>query len=190
MLTFDYLGEPKTFQKIVPGDTITAIGAEVHTYVERTLAFTSGGTTTIVVGDIIIGATSGAYARVIEVTLASGTWAGGDAAGTFKICSQVGTFQSENIKVQAGTDDATIAANSTVNSIQNKTCAKAALVVVEAQTALVSIHSMKPDQTNNLGIKIESSQSYILTDPNSIRALSVVDAVSGSASTVKIICFF
>ena len=36
-------GRALTMQKIVPGDTVTGIGAEVYTYTERDLAFTSGG---------------------------------------------------------------------------------------------------------------------------------------------------
>jgi len=39
------------------------------------------GTTEISVGDIIEGATSGAQAIIKEITVASGTWAGGNAAG-------------------------------------------------------------------------------------------------------------
>jgi hypothetical protein len=63
-------------------------------------------------GDIITGKTSGATARVIGVTINSGTWAGGNAAGTLKLRYQDGVYQSELIQV-AAVDSATIAGNST-----------------------------------------------------------------------------
>lgn len=72
--------------------------------------FSSGGTTEIVAGDTIIGATSGATAIVEEVLLYSGTWAGGDAAGFFVVRDRSGTLGSENVYVGSGTNDATVTA--------------------------------------------------------------------------------
>jgi hypothetical protein len=76
------------------------------------LAFTSGGTTPIAVSDTITGHTSGATAVVSRVVLASGSWAGGDAAGTLYLSSQTGSFQVENVDVGASLDLATIAGDS------------------------------------------------------------------------------
>lgn len=78
----------------------------------RYVAFTSGGTTEIVAGDIVTGATSEATANVVSVDLDSGTWAGGDAAGTLYLDNQSGTFQSENLNVGTATNLATIGGNS------------------------------------------------------------------------------
>jgi hypothetical protein len=78
----------------------------------RTVAYTSGGTYEIKEGDIIEGATSEATAVVASITVTSGTWAGGTAAGTITIHNQSGTFQSENLNVLANSNVATIAANS------------------------------------------------------------------------------
>lgn len=83
--------------------------------------FSSGGTTEIEVGDQITGATSGAKARVREILLASGTWAGGDAAGFLVLDDPVtGTFGSENVYVSSddatGTNDATVTANVTASA--------------------------------------------------------------------------
>lgn len=80
---------------------------------DRTVAFTSGGTYQITAGDTITGATSTATARVYYVDLSSGTWAGGNAAGTLYLDTQVGTFQSENLNVGGNTNVATIGGNST-----------------------------------------------------------------------------
>jgi len=75
----------------------------------RELAFTSGGTTEIVAGNTITGATSGATAVLTRVMLQSGTWAAGTAAGKFIFASQTGTFQSENIDIGATPNLSTIA---------------------------------------------------------------------------------
>ena len=61
---------------------------------ELTLGFDSGGTTEIHAGDTITGETSAATALVISVTKDSGTWAGGDAAGSFLLRRVVGTFDN------------------------------------------------------------------------------------------------
>ena len=79
----------------------------------REIAFTSGGTTEIAEGDVITGATSGAFATVTRVVKTSGTWAGGDAAGYFYFASQTGTFQAENLNVGVTLNLATIAGDST-----------------------------------------------------------------------------
>jgi len=64
------------------------------------LAFTSGGTTEVVAGDFLRGATSGAIVQVKSLaTLTSGTWAGGDALGSM-ICEPLnttGTTAAENM---------------------------------------------------------------------------------------------
>jgi hypothetical protein len=83
----------------------------------KTIAFTSGGTYEVQEDDTITGATSGATAVVKRIIVSSGTWAGGDAAGTFVIYSQTGTFQSENLNVGAELNVATIAGNSTATTL-------------------------------------------------------------------------
>jgi len=197
MFVLEYYGESLTHQKVVPGDTITSLNSEMYTYTERYLAYTSGGTTEIAVGDWIVGATGAAKARVLSVTLDSGTWAGGDAAGHFIINSQHGSFQSENLKVAGGTNDATIAANSrlcTYDEYVNKTFYKknatAALINVYAQTALVDISGAKPDQTALVGQPIAAGGNWMLRDPKAIRSFKCVDYTSGSASTIQCTFFY
>jgi hypothetical protein len=75
------------------------------------LAFTSGSTE-IVPGDTITGATSAATAIVETVSVTSGTWGGGNAAGTLTTYGQSGTFEAENLNVGSDSNVATIAANS------------------------------------------------------------------------------
>jgi hypothetical protein len=84
----------------------------------RTMAFSSGGTSEIKAGHTIRGATSNARALVKQVLTDTGTWAGGDAAGTLILdsLSIEGTFASESIYIEgeSGTDDATGAAVGTI----------------------------------------------------------------------------
>jgi len=78
----------------------------------RSLAFTSGGTYVMAVGNTITGATSGATAVLTGVEIRSGSFAGGDAEGVLTFASQTGTFLSENLNVGANPNVATIAGNS------------------------------------------------------------------------------
>ena len=74
----------------------------------RTLAYNSGGTYEVMPGDTITGNTSAATAVVVACGLASGTWAGGDAAGTFTLQEQSGTFSAaETLNVGGNTNVAT-----------------------------------------------------------------------------------
>lgn len=81
-------------------------------YRGKWMPFSSGGTNEIKVGDVIHGAGSKAYATVAEVFLTGGSWAGGDAAGFFRIDedSIYGTFTSENVGLVQGDNDATVTA--------------------------------------------------------------------------------
>lgn len=94
---------------VTDGDVIT-IG---HIGPDQVVPFSSGGTTEIVAGNKIVGATDGAQAWVKEVLLYSGSWAAGDAAGFLVVEMISGTFGSENVYVGSGTNDATVTANVT-----------------------------------------------------------------------------
>lgn len=57
------------------------------------------GENALAVGDLVNGQTSGATGRIIGFTLESGSWAGGDAAGTFAIDILTGAFTpGENLR--------------------------------------------------------------------------------------------
>lgn len=79
---------------------------------DRTVSYTSGGTYEILPGDTITGATSASTARVVSLTLATGTWAGGDAAGVLTLDTRSGALQSENLDVGGNSNVATIGADS------------------------------------------------------------------------------
>lgn len=195
MIVFDYIGKGLTYQKIVPGDTVTSIAASTYKYEERELAYTSGGVYVMAVGDMIVGATSSATAIITARTITSGTDAGGNAAGVLTIKCQVGTFQSENLNVEGNGNVATIAANSV--AVQSPSpyqgqMAKSLLIVVESQTANIMFDGSLPSQSANqsVGIPLAATQSYVLRNIEDIKNLKVVDKTSGSASTVKLMGFF
>lgn len=76
---------------------------EIMTARKWTLDYDSGGVAEIEAGDTLTGATSSATAIVDAVTLDSGTWAGGDAAGTLTLRRKGGTFQDrENLNQSGG----------------------------------------------------------------------------------------
>jgi len=76
---------------------------------QYTLSYDSGGTSEIVSGDLIEGETSGAEALVISVSLESGTWAGGDAAGAFTLRRVKDLFtNNEDLTVSAVAGMATV----------------------------------------------------------------------------------
>lgn len=195
MLVFDYIGRMLTYQKIVPGDTVTAIDASTYEYEERLLAYTSGGTYVMKAGDLIVGATSSATAIIVSRTIVTGTDGAGTAAGNLVIKCQVGTFQSENLNVEGNSNVATIAANSknyaSASPFQGQ-LAKALLVVVEAQTANIAVGGLYPSQAagQSVGIPIATTQSFVIRDIEDIMTLRVVDKTSGSASTIKLIGYF
>lgn len=62
-------------------------------------SFTSGGTTEVTVGKFLLGATSGAIVQVKAITLTSGSWAGGNAAGWMiaEPVNSTGTTAAENM---------------------------------------------------------------------------------------------
>jgi hypothetical protein len=89
-------------------------GVDTADTTQRFIAYTSGGTAELEPGDVVTGATSGATAQVVSLTLTSGTWAGGDAAGVLIVDNQVGTFESENLNATNQDNICTIGANTAV----------------------------------------------------------------------------
>lgn len=131
----------------------------------RTLAYTSGGTHEVLVGDILTGASSGATARVISLTLTSGTWAGGDAAGTLSLCDQSGTFVSENLNEGVNADVCTIASDSTPSTLTSA------------------------DSVNTTALPAELTQNLITVGDKSALVVLVEQYTSGGIVTVTPLIF-
>lgn len=131
----------------------------------KTLAYTSGGPHEILVGDILTGATSGTTARVIALNLTSGTWAGGDAAGTLTLCDQSGTFQSEVLNEGINSDVCSIAGNS---SDSNLTAA---------------------DTFDLTALPAELTQNLIMVGDKSLLCVGVEQCTTGGTVTVTPIAY-
>jgi hypothetical protein len=68
------------------------------------LDFDAGDVVTPVVDSLVIGATSGATAKVGIVVLESGTWAGSDAAGYLALYTLTGNFIDDEVLNFTGAD--------------------------------------------------------------------------------------
>ena len=80
----------------------------------RYLAFTSGGKVGLAAGITLTGAISGATARLGVVTVSTGSWSAGTAAGIFILYDQVGAFQAENLNWGTQLNVATILVDSSL----------------------------------------------------------------------------
>lgn len=132
------------------------------------LAFTSGGTEEIIVGDIITGATSGATAEVHAISQTGGNWNAGTASGQIEITGQDGTFQSENIDTATQANIATIPAGDSTG-----------MAVVLLGGGQVKIPMATHGLTTDDFIRIESSKNY-----NNQYDIDAIDA--GAAGYVTI----
>jgi len=198
-LTMEYNFRALTGQRITPGNTATAIGTNIIKYVEHKLHIDSGGTTAIVAGNRILGATSGASAMVLEVgTLESGSWAGGDAVCWLKLCSVVGTFQNnEHITVE-GVADAADADGTTIELLPAEyvrpefrgMTARKLIVQAEDNNQRISWNGFLPTQVSKMGLLLEKGYSVTLTDAADMKACYVIDAVAGSAGSCNVVGLF
>jgi len=94
--------DPSEVAEQVLADLIEAL-----TGVTWTLPYTGGGTYEVSAGDTVEGADSGATALVQAVSVSTGAWATGDAAGNLTLRRLSGTFEGENLNVGAETNVAT-----------------------------------------------------------------------------------
>lgn len=195
MIIFDYLGQPLQHQKIVPGNTATQFSKYCYNYKRWRLNYDSGGTTEITANCWIKGATSSALAKVVSVTLSSGTWAGGNAAGYLILDSWNGTAFQDNEKItfKAVADDGDV--DGVILDVERGydnegLQAKAALVSVYANTELVAFDGSVPDQTQLIGQPMAAASSIILQDINQIKNFYCIDYTAASAGIVQATFFF
>ena len=92
---------------IVPNDdsgyvTYTITATPVRDLETGTLDYDSGGTTTPTIGETITGASSGRVGTLASYTTDTGSWAGGDAAGTMTLTSLSGPIVYTNDEALTG----------------------------------------------------------------------------------------
>jgi len=190
-IVYDYLGDPMTLQTIAPGNTATGLNAAtIETKGDAKVHYNSGGTYVMKVGDVVTGATSAATARVTARVLESGTDGAGSAVGWLYLENVSGTFEAENLNVGANANVATIATD--VIRISRALQAKAMFVTCEGATVHFSVDGSTPTAAagTNLGQSLTAGSSLTFETIRAIRNFKVIDRVSGSAGTVKVVCFF
>jgi len=142
------------------------------------LAYTAGSEEPAV-GDELEGATSGAKANVAKVVLDSGTWGGGDAAGTFWLESQSGTFQSENLNnnTKSTNDMATISSDSTKHNPEAGDNIKGGTSEATATIEMVDIQTGSFEEDNATGYLWIKNQTGSFSPDEGIRNTTVVSGV-------------
>jgi hypothetical protein len=190
-----YMGIPLQSQKIVPGNTATAIAASIIKYTEYEIGYDSGDYA-FAVGDVITGATSGAMGIVRSVTVATGTVGAGSAAGNIRIKAWNGTNFTDDEKIKVGADSDVGDINGSVPAEVQTTydykgaVARHLLLSAKAQTAALAVDGSTPDQTALLGHNIPAGGSYVIHEAQEMYQAKVIDAVASSASTVIVTAYF
>lgn len=151
----DALLEATEITDVITGDLLNTATITVSIFNGITrkpssmLPFNSGGTVVPAVGDEIEGETGGATAIVVAVSVESGSWQGGDAAGLLSVEGQSGAFQAETIKIGTDLNVANIAADST--GIAAKTSDAGAKTLIPMDTVGLATGGF---------IRIESTKNY------------------------------
>lgn len=211
MITLENYGNALTYEhKLMAADTAVALSEETYKIKIRKISFNSGGTVVPAVGDMLVGATSAAVARIVKVSeLVSGAYGDGDAVGTIHVVNVVGTWNgSENANhilcatneasanVLTTTSAALISEYINVNEYISGMEAKAALLTIETQTARFSLDGLPPTPATHAngwvsrGIPVVAGSSYLIRGINNIRNLKICNAAAGSNTRWTVICFF
>lgn len=192
MIIFDYLGRPLTHQKITPGNTATALSKYCYQYKRYKLNFDDGDVE-LTVGSWIVGATSGAVAKIVSVAADTSSWT--DNTGYLIVDSWNGTAFQDNEEIKQAGSATAANVNGLIAEIDTgypyRDCmAKAALISVYANTELVCFDGGTPDQTALIGQPMAAASSIVLSDINAIKAFKTIDYTASSAGIVQATFFF
>jgi hypothetical protein len=199
MLNYDYYGIPLTHQKVTPGNSATGLSAYCYRYKLYRLNFDEADTE-IHVGDWIVGATSGAVAKVRYIT--STAWTNGVGYALIDSWNGIAWTNDEEIKAAADATCANVnqaAAIVEANDEEYRIAgvaqyrdlvAKFAVVTCTGNTALLNINGGIPNQTALIGIPIPADTWFPIQDASEMAAFKVIDYVSGSASVIQVEFFF
>lgn len=203
MLNLEYLGQPLTQEKITPGNTATALTSGCYNFTEWDLPIDSGGTHELLAGDWLVGATGSGRAFIVSVgALASGSWAAGTAVCTLRIASLHGTVFVDNEILNhdvsgTATDTATVNGfairvpdHYDLRGIVKGMQARAAIVTVLDNIALIECGGNTPDQSAKMGIPYEPFERFILSDINEIKNFYVIDYNRNAPTTIHVQYFF
>ena len=206
MKTMEYIGEPLTFERqLAASDVVKTISEGTYSIKNRKLGYTSGGTYEPLVGDVLVGSTSG-IATITKIVLTTGTWGGGDAAGTFYVHNQIGAFHSsaDTLKLIKAADGAavadaatSVAGDSAVADIdvRQRRQAKAILVEVLANPINYTVDGTAPTIDGNTtlpgrGLNAVANTNFILEDIESIKNFKWINGTGSSNAQVRFQGFF
>jgi len=208
MLTKEYIGEPLTFERqLAASDAVATISSGTYKIKNKQIGFTSGGTYTPLVNDVIVDGTNGAYATITKIgDLTAGTWGGGDAVGTLYLHNAVGTFTATatTLKLIKAADGAAVAdactsvaasfVDATTKVRQEREC-KAMLVEVLAQPINYCVDGSAPTIDGNTtlagrGINVIANANFILEDIQSIKNFKWINGTGSSNAQVRFQGFF
>jgi len=206
--TMEYIGEPLTFERQLSAstDAVRTISEGTYKITNRMLGFTAGGTYVPLVGDVLYGNTSLAIATITKIVLATGAWGDNDAAGTFYLHNQVGTFHSSAetlkiIKAADGAADAAVATSVAGNSavadkkVRQTRTAKAMLVevllnpinyCVDGTAPTIDADAILPGR----GINAVANTNFILEDIRSIINFKWINGTGSAHAQVRFQGFF
>lgn len=158
---------------------------------EYLIEFSSGGTTEIVEGNKVVGATSSATAYVCGISLYMGTWAGGDAAGIFFLRDVSGTFQAENLDVGASSNLATIA-----GAVRTCTYAGrkpvAAFIMTKTASVTFTLSGATPTLAagTDIGIPLSVNSYYMIEGFDNVKNFQAINTVNASGGVLRTILFY
>lgn len=145
------------------------------------VAFTSGSEEPTN-GDTIDGATSGASGTFMFAVLTSGSWGGGDAAGTLFLKSVSGTFQSENLDINGGTANVmTIGGDTTAGLIAEEEDGTYAVAITAAESQCETGGITIKDQTNPKEFEDQTIRFWTLGHANAFLS-AIPQAAAGTAN--------
>lgn len=126
------------------------------------LAF-DAGTVEPSVGDLIVGATSGASGFLLEaITLDSGTWGGGDGVGAMILRNVTGTFEDDEALQVSAVTQAT--ANGTASASVGDTDAELLQYTTDARTAARALIAVVPGSGDVRGVCTYLGDKYAFRD--------------------------
>ena len=207
MKTMEYIGEPLTFERqLATSDAVASISEGTYQIKNRMLGFTGGGTYEPLVGDVILGGSSAAIATITKVVLTTGTWAGGDAVGTFYLHNQKGTFNAtaETLKLIKAADGAAVADAATsvagdsaladTKILQERT-ANAMLVTVLANPINYTVEGSAPTIDGNTtipgrGINAVANTNFILDSIQQMKNFKWINGTGSSNAQVRFQGYF
>jgi len=176
-----------TNEVIACSDTAKGLSAATIEIKATKSARFSTGAGTPIVGDQLTG--GGAVILIAALVVESGTWGGGDAAGTvfFEIVSgtpAAGAFTAEGGKA------ITITAPKILNRLVGCKARKCVITCKNSTVYFCTSGDTPTQSTTGVGFPLTPGGSYEINGHKQIRDFLAIDSVSGGGAIINAECFF